>query len=160
MKWKQWKPTVTDTTSVCVCVCLCALVSVFAHKRTSLISLGKCSPAQAGSSLADAFAWWDCGEMCVSVWKGWAVIVATVNSHWYWVLPSSLFCSLLPAFVACQCMCLSMSVTAWEQCPDLYSNSSVCAGVPGWGSLNRSQQIISSMSYEYLVTLIQSGCVS
>lgn len=37
------------------------------------------------------------GSKGMCVWL--AVIVATVNSHWYWVLPSSLFRSRLPAFV-------------------------------------------------------------
>lgn len=62
-------------------MCVRVLLSGFAHICTSLISLGKCSLDQAGSSLADAFAWWDCGDVCL--WKGWAVIVATVNSPWY-----------------------------------------------------------------------------
>lgn len=59
---KTMKP-YSDWHNIAFCACVCAS----AHICTSLISLGKCSLAPAGSSLADAFAWWDCWDVSVCV---------------------------------------------------------------------------------------------
>lgn len=97
---------------VCVCVRSCEYVcshmyvtdisgKVFTH--SGRIFAGRC---------ICLVGLWGCVGMCVSVWEGRTKTVATVNSHWYWVLPS--FAVYFPRMLranACVCLCLSPPVS-------------------------------------------------
>lgn len=128
--WHRYYPSWLLSVCVCVCVCLCVLVSVFAHICTSLISLGKCSLAQAGSSLADAFAWWDCGDVCVCV-EG--VGCNCGNCKQSLVLSSSFF-PLSQSISRICCVpvhvCVYVCHHQWVMSRSLPTNNIACAGAP------------------------------